>query len=380
MTTLLPALLLLFGRWIFWPFVPRVGQVARQHRGWRRVAGAVAARPRAIWIGATVVLAALTLGATNLSIGLPGDESFTTEVGSVTGQHLIAAHYPAGTSAPAEILARAGATDQVIAAARRVPGVATTLAPQTSADGRWVRVPAVLAAAPDSPTAEQAVRELRRAVHAVPGAQALVGGETANVLDTDDTAARDNRVVIPLILGVVLLILILLLRALVAPLLLLASVVLSYAAALGAAGLILGALGHPRLWVALPLQTFLFLVALGVDYTIFLMTRAREETVRHGYRDGVVRALTVTGGVITSAGLVLAATFAALCVLPLVPSVQTAIIVAVGVLLDTLVVRTLLVPALALDLGRRTWWPGRLGRAGHPQPADPPARQRATIG
>jgi putative drug exporter of the RND superfamily len=169
-------------------------------------------------------------------------------------------------------------------------------------------------------------------------------------------------------------ILMLLLRAVVAPLLLLASVVLSYLAALGLAGLILDALGHPRLWDGVPLQTFLFLVALGVDYSIFLMVRAREEVAARGHRAGVLHALTVTGGVITSAGVVLAATFAALNVLPLVPSVQVAVIGSVGILLDTVLVRSLLVPALALDAGRRTWWPGRLGRVEAPAARSDPAR------
>jgi RND superfamily putative drug exporter len=164
-----------------------------------------------------------------------------------------------------------------------------------------------------------------------------------------------------------------LLRALVAPLVLLASVVLTYAAALGAAGLVLQAIDHPRIYFGLPLSTFLFLVALGVDYTIFLMTRAREEAGTLGHRPGVLHALTVTGGVITSAGLVLAATFSALGVLPLVPTLQTAVVVAVGVLLDTLVVRSLLVPALAVDLGPRVWWPGRLVRRHAPAPAPAPA-------
>jgi RND superfamily putative drug exporter len=198
-------------------------------------------------------------------------------------------------------------------------------------------------------------------VHAVPGAQALVGGETAVQLDTERATDRDNWVVMPLILGVIFLILVALLRALVAPLLLVASVVLSYAAALGAAGLILTALGHPKLFSGVPLQTFLFLVALGVDYTIFLMTRAREEVGARGHAQGVLHALAVTGGVITSAGL--AATFAALGVLPLVPSVQIGVIVAVGVLLDTFLVRSLLVPALAVRVGPRLWWPGRPARA-----------------
>ena len=368
MTTLLPAVLVLFGRWVFWPFVPRYSadlaghDVAEDHGTWARVARGVGRRPRTIWIGTAIALVALTLGIGKLSIGLPGDEFFTKEVGSVTGQHMIETHYAGGTIAPADILATAGTADQVVAAVRAVDGVAEVGEPERSADGRWVRVPATLAADPTSEAAIATLERLRDAVHAVPAADALVGGDTAYELDNNTTTSRDNKVVMPLILAVVFLILVLLLRALVAPLLLMVSVVVSYVAALGAAGLILDAMGHPKLWIGLPLQTFLFLVALGVDYTIFLMTRAREEVAVLGHRRGVLHALTVTGGVITSAGVVLAATFAALGVLPLVPSVQTGVIIAVGVLIDTLLVRSLLIPALAIHIGPRTWWPGRLAR------------------
>jgi RND superfamily putative drug exporter len=329
---------------------------------WRAIAVGVGRRPRAVWVGTAVALIALTFGVGNLSVGLPGDETFTKEVGSVTGAHLIKAHYPGGTVEPAEILATAASADRIVAAARGVTGVAEVSPAERSADAKWVRVRVVLADLPESKAAVSTVDRLRSAVHAVPGGQALVGGNTAGVLDTQRTADRDNRVVFPLILAVVLVILMLLLQAVVAPLLLLISVVLSYLAALGVAGLILDAIGHPRLWVGAPLQTFLFLVALGVDYTLFLMTRAREETANHGHRHGILHALAVTGGVITSAGVVLAATFAALNVLPLVPSVQIAIIVSVGVLLDTVLVRTLLIPALALHIGPRAWWPSRLAR------------------
>ncbi|MGW3601186.1 MMPL family transporter [Micromonospora sp. NPDC005161] len=368
MTTMLPAVLVIFGRWLFWPFVPRyapdaVGlDVAAEHGVWRRIAGFVGRRPRAVWLGTAAALVVLSFGIGNLSIGMPHDESFTKEVGSVTGQRMIEAHYPRGAVAPAEILAAAGPADQVVAAARTVPGVAEVGEPEPSPDGRWVRIAAVLAHTPDSDAALDTVNRLRAAVHAVPSAQALVGGDTAYLLDEERTVGRDNRVVVPLVLAVVFVILVLLLRALVAPLLLLASVVLSYAAAMGAAGLILDAMGYPKLFVGIPLQTFLFLVALGVDYTIFLATRAREETARLGHRQGVLHALTVTGGVITSAGVVLAATFGALSVLPLVPSVQSAVIIGVGVLLDTFLVRSLLVPALALHIGPRTWWPSALAR------------------
>ncbi|ROT28150.1 MMPL family transporter [Micromonospora sp. HM5-17] len=374
MSTLLPAVLVICGRWLFWPFVPRYSpdladrDVTADHGVWARIAHAVGRRPRVTWVGTALALGVLALGMTTLSVGLPGNEYFTREVGSVTGQRLIAAHYPAGTTAPVEILAAAEAAGPVADATRAVEGVAAVAEPERSADGRWVRLRATLTTDPTGDAALATVSRIRAAVHAVPGADALVGGDTAYELDTAEITNRDLRVVMPLILAVVLLILVVLLRALVAPLLLMASVVLSYLAALGGAGLILDLMGHPRLWVGLPLQTFLFLVALGVDYTIFLMTRAREEAAALGHAPGVLRALTVTGGVITSAGVVLAATFGALCVLPLVPSVQTGVIVAVGVLIDTFLVRSLLVPALALHLGRATWWPGRLFRRA-PAPA-----------
>ncbi|WP_203896746.1 MMPL family transporter [Virgisporangium aliadipatigenens] len=376
MTTLLPALLVLCGRWLFWPFVPRVGVVVRAS-GWARVADLVGRRPRTVWLASAAVLGALTLGITNLSVGLPNDRSFTTEVGSVRGQRLIAAHYPGGTVSPAEVVTRAASGDAVAAAARAVPGVVEVSVPEKSPDGAWARIRVTLADTPDSDAALSTVDRLRRATHAVPGAAALVGGFTAEQLDNETAVDRDNRVVMPLILLVVFGILVALLRALVAPLLLMASVVVSYAAALGAAGFILNAMGHPDLYVALPLQAFLFLVALGVDYTIFLMTRAREEAAARGHHAGIRHALAVTGGVITSAGVVLAATFAALGVLPLVGSVQTGVIVGVGVLLDTFLVRSLLVPALALHVGRRTWWPGRLASA--PAPVTAAAREPATV-
>jgi putative drug exporter of the RND superfamily len=368
MTTLLPALLVLCGRWLFWPFVPRYTpsamghDIAADHGVWGRLARGVGRRPRPIWIGSAAALVVLTLGIGNLSMGLPNSETFTEEVGSIVGQRLMERHYPGDASSPADILAAAGTADQVTAAVRSVDGIAEIVPPQPSADGRWVRLQAVLSDPADSQAAKDTVERLRDAVHAVPGSQALVGGDTAATLDLERVASRDDRVVMPLILAVVLLILVVLLRALVAPVLLLASVVLSFAAALGVAGLIFEAIGHPKVYFGTPLSAFMFLVALGVDYTIFLMTRAREEAGTLGHRRGVLHALTVTGGVITSAGLVLAATFAALSVLPLVPSLQLGILVGVGVLLDTFVVRSLLVPALTIDIGPKVWWPSRLAR------------------
>jgi RND superfamily putative drug exporter len=227
---------------------------------------------------------------------------------------------------------------------------------------------ATLTDAADSADAEQTIRELRDAVHAVDEA-ALVGGVTALALDTDDTAIRDRTVIIPVVLLVILVILILLLRSLIAPLVLIGSVIVSFAAALGVSALVFeGVFGFPGADPSVPLFGFVFLVALGVDYNIFLMTRVREESLRHGTREGVLRGLTVTGGVITSAGIVLAATFAALGVIPILFLAQIAFIVAFGVLLDTLIVRSLLVPAAIYDLGRFSWWPSRLSRDDGPVP------------
>jgi RND superfamily putative drug exporter len=239
-----------------------------------------------------------------------------------------------------------------------------TIAPlePTVVDGQ-VMLQATLEDAPDSAEAEQAVRDLRDAVHAV-DPEALVGGVTATALDTDDTSIRDRTVIIPIVLGVILLILILLLRSIVAPLLLVASVIISFAAALGVSAWVFnGILLLPGADPSVPLYAFVFLVALGVDYNIFLMTRVREESLVHGTRPGILRGLAVTGGVITSAGIVLAATFAALAVIPILFLLQLAFIVAFGVLLDTVIVRSLLVPAVSYDIGRAIWWPSKLSRA-----------------
>jgi RND superfamily putative drug exporter len=366
MTTLLPALLSILGRWLFWPFVPRhdpahaAGDLVEDHGRWGRIAGAVARRPRPVWIGSALALCALALGTTLLSTGLSREELFLREVDSVAGQKLLAEHYPAGSSSPADVFVRASAVEEATQVIRGTEGIAAVQPAQRNGD--WAYVPAVLADPPESDAAEGTVVRLRAALDSVPEAEALVGGQTAITYDTSQAMARDERVVIPLVLGVVFVVLLVLLRALVAPLLLLASVVLSFFAALGTAALIFAALDRATIDQSLVLFGFLFLVALGVDYTIFLMTRAREEVARLGHRAGVTRAVAVTGGVITSAGVVLAATFAVLAVLPTVTSLQQGILVAVGVLLDTFVVRTLLVPALSLDVGPRVWWPSRLAR------------------
>ncbi|MEV6011831.1 MMPL family transporter [Streptomyces sp. NPDC051976] len=372
MTSLLPAFLVALGRWAFWPFVPRYetayeatskasdAKTRRPHRGWARVSRLVGRAPRPVWVAATLVLAALALGSGTLATGQTQAEQFTKKVDSVAGQQLLSAHFPSGASAPAEIYVPGGGTAAAAASAiaSRVPGV-TEVNTVVARDG-WTRIDAVLRDAPDTRAARATVGRLRAALAAAPhtAGPALVGGQTAVALDTSDAQGSEERLLIPLILAVVLVMLIVLLRALVAPLVLLVSVVLSYAAAVGAAALLYRALGHPRIDRGLLLFGFLFLVALGVDYTIFLMTRSREEVARRGHREGVLTGLTVTGGVITSAGLVLAATFAVLAAVPTVSALQQGLLVAVGVLLDTFLVRSLLVPALALDIGPRMWRPG----------------------
>lgn len=383
MTTLLPAILVVCGRWVFWPFVPRFSpdaaahDIAEEHGIWSRIAGWIGRRPRFVWALTMVVLGGLAFGMLGLSTGQTSADQFTKKVDSVIGQQLVAQHFTAGTSEPADILARADQAATVKTAAEHVPGILRVADPVISSDKQWARISAVLADPPDSKAARQTVVALRDAVHAVPGAQALVGGQTAITLDTQTAADHDNKLVIPLILVVVFLVLVLLLRALVAPLILMVSVVLSFATAMGAAALLFHALGHPRIDLGTPLLGFLFLVALGVDYTIFLMTRAREETAKFGNTEGMKHALTVTGGVITSAGIVLAATFGVLAVLPLTSLLQLGLIVAVGVLMDTFIIRTLLVPALAIDTGRHIWWPSRLAHPHTPTPTREPISSAA---
>ncbi|MDG4805603.1 MMPL family transporter [Micromonospora sp. WMMD1120] len=379
MLTFLPALLVLGGRWAFWPRRPRADQADPrvEHGIWSRVAGFVARHARPIWLSTAVVLAVLTLGLTQLGATTLGQSDlFTQRTDSVDGQEVIARHYPGGTGSPASIFTTERAARQVAQVAQDVPGVADvrplTAGPQAGppdpgaapkvVDGR-VQLEATLTDPPDSDGAERTIRELRVAVHRVPGADAVVGGFTAINVDTSDAAKRDQNVIIPVVLLVILVILALLLRALLAPLLLIATVLLSFAATLGLCALLFRhVFDFPGVDSSFPLFAFVFLVALGIDYNIFLMSRVREESVRRGTRAGVLAGLAVTGGVITSAGIVLAATFSALAVLPLVVLVELGSAVAIGVLIDTIIVRSLLVPALAYDIGPKIWWPGRLSR------------------
>lgn len=364
-TSLLPALLVIMGRWVFWPFVPRYSAdydtgADTGRRRWAAVARTVGRRSRPLWIGTVVVLGALALGSFSIATGQTQAEQFTKTVDSVAGQGLLAQHFAAGSAAPADVYVPDAGAAAALSTLNQVPGVskATTV----GSAGGYTRLAAVLDTGADTPAARQTIDRIRAALHSSTGGaqSAVVGGPSAVTLDTARAEKKETKLLIPLVLAVVLVMLVLLLRALVAPVVLLLSVVLSYAAAVGTAGLLFHALGHPRIDPGLPLFGFVFLVALGVDYTIFLMTRAREEVQRRGHREGILTSLSVTGGVITSAGLVLAATFLVLTVVPTVGSLQQGLLVAVGLLLDTFLVRSLLVPALALDIGPATWWPNRL--------------------
>ncbi|WP_396449021.1 MMPL family transporter [Actinomadura sp.] len=367
--TFLPAALLLLGRSVYWPARPHPDRDgASRHRVWERVARLLDRRPRRVWAGSLIVLVACAAFMPTLRThGVPLSETFVGEAPSVTAQDVLNAHYPGGSGNPAVVLTNAPALPQVVDAAGQVEGV-SEVRPRTRGgaplvvDGR-VLVDVTLQSAADTEAARDTVDRLRDRLHAVPGAGALVGGYTAQQADTLAAAEHDRTVIIPVVLGIIVVILIVLLRSLVMPLLLVATVALNYLATLGVAALVFQhLLGFTATDPSVPLYGFVFLVALGVDYNIFLMTRAREESLRYGPRDGVLRGLTTTGGVITSAGVVLAATFAALSVIPLAFLVQIAFIVAFGVLMDTLLVRSLLVPAIVRDAGPPTWWPGVLSR------------------
>jgi RND superfamily putative drug exporter len=367
--SLFPALLVILGRRVFWPLIPRaVENYQPRTTRWSAIGHGVARRPRAVWLVSLLVLAGLAAGLSGLKIGLTSEQAISGHPESVAGQRLLATHFPAGQTKPVRVVADQDAGAAIRAAIQGLPGVAEIAAPLTSTDGTLVRVDAVLTAPSDSAEAKTTVEGIRAAVARVPGANAGVGGATAEVMERDAAQEHDRDVVIPLVLGVVFLLLLILLRAFVGSVVLMATVVASYAAAFGGAWLLFRhVFDFPAVDVQLPLVGFLFVVALGADYNIFLLSRVREEVAEHGHREGLLRALGATGGVITSAGVVLAATFAALTLAPQVAFKEIGILVAVAVLLDAMLVRLILVPALALDLGRFFWWPGR--------PQEPPARQ-----
>ncbi|GGK80791.1 membrane protein [Sphaerisporangium melleum] len=354
----LPAAMVIFGRGLFWPFAPKVGQDDPSRTGpWSRAGHFVARRPVLMTVLSVGLLAVLAAGGIGLRSGLAQTEQFRDPVEAIAGQQTLSRAFPADSGRPAVIITGTAAAEQVRAAAASIPAKPrVTIVERTP---RHTRVEAVLGLEPGTPESFAAIRQLRAAVHAVPGASAVVGGPEASDLDDRDAAARDQRLIIPLVLGVVLLVLLVLLRSLVAAVTLVLTVVASFAAAFGASWFAFTHFfGFPALDLDVPLLSFLFLVALGVDYNIFLTTRAREETPRLGTRQGIVAALAVTGGVITSAGVLLAAVFAVLGVLPLITLTQIGVIVGFGVLLDTLLVRSVLVPALVTLLGDRFWWPG----------------------
>lgn len=403
MLTFLPLFLTAAPRAVFWPRIPRPDHEGDPvtHGPWSRFARWLAGRDRVAWAATTIALLFCAGWLVTLRTGgLSTTDSFTNTPDAVVGQKIYDAHFSQGSGSPAQIVVAAAAVPAVIHAVAHVPGVATgpgavCVAPDysklaalrgsstsgtaarsegcvppslavTPQDGRLL-VDAQLSSSYDSHAAFATVRRIRNAVHAIPGAHALVGGAAAVNYDTQQASRHDRNLIIPIVLGVILIILILLLRAVLAPVLLIATVVLSFCATLGVAALVFNHLfGFSNADPGFPLFAFVFLVALGVDYNIFLMTRVREETLTHGTRAGVLRGLGVTGGVITSAGVVLAATFAVLGVLPLVFLSEVGFTVAFGVLLDTIVVRSVLVPALAHDLGRTIWWPSRPSKRASP--------------
>ena len=369
MLTLLPALLVIFGRWIFWPVKPAFGSAEPTAKGiWASVGRRIAVRPRTVWISTAVVLGVMALGLTGLKAsGLTSAEAFVGHhPDSVAGQTVIDQNFPGGTGQPVVVVGNEPQAAQLLTALRATPGITGVTPPVMRAGHAWLQ--GTLTSAPDSPAAFHTIGLVRIAVHAVPGAQAMVGGNTAVTRDIAAAADHDRDMIIPIILVLVFLILGLLLRAVIAPIMLIATVVLSYSAALGVSALFFNNVFHfGNADNSFPLFVFVFLVALGIDYNIFLMTRVREETGQHDPRQGALTGLAATGGVITSAGAVLAGTFAALGTLPVTFLAELGFAVAFGVLLDTIVVRSVLVTALNLDLGRWIWWPSKLCRQPHPQ-------------
>ena len=371
MITLLPALLVTFPRGVFWPYRPAYGSAEPTHRGmWARVGWSIAPRARITWITTAVILGVLALGLTGLKAnGLTNAQSFRGHPDSVIGESVLAAHFPAGAGTPVIVIGNPSAAAQLRSAFAATPGIASVTPPQIRAGYAYLQ--GTLTAPPDSQAAYDTIDRVRSAVHAVPGAGALVGGTTAIGLDVKQASAHDRNIVIPLILVVVFVILGLLLRALVAPLILTATVVLSFAAALGVSAFFFNhVFGFGGADTSFPLFVFVFLVALGIDYNIFLMTRVREEAIKRDARHGAIVGLAATGGVITSAGFVLAGTFAVLATIPATQLTEIGFAVAFGILLDTIIVRSVLVTALNLDIGRWMWWPSKLARKPDPAPAE----------
>lgn len=353
----LPPMLALFGRKLFWPFIPQPGGGEVTDTGpWHRVADWVSGHAGRVTVASVLALGALTTGVLSTPVGLSLIDQFRVSADSVDGFKNLAAHFPSGVTDPTRVIGPTADADAISAAISGTPGVDSVRPAGVSAAGltQWQ---VVLDAEPASKQAFTTIAALRDSVHGT-DPTTLVGGADAQALDAAQTAVQDRWLVIPAILVVVLAVLYALLRAALAPLVLVAATALSTLAALGLGGWVgVHLLGFPALDNTTPLFAFLFLVALGVDYTIFLVTRAAEETPAHGTRGGIVRAVSATGAVITSAGIVLTAVFAVLGVLPLIAMTQLGIIVGLGILLDTFVVRTVVIPALFTLIGPAIWWP-----------------------
>ncbi len=380
MITLLPALLVIFGRWMFWPMRPAFGSKEPTSTGlWARVGSFISPRPRKVWVVTALALAACSLGVLTLNTnGLSTEDSYTKDFDSVIGQRALTAHGLADSSTPVLVVANADQAEEVATAMSGVDHLEPPTRPLVK-DG-VAFLTANLTVDTTTTVAFDTVDEVRAKVHAVEGGNALVSGTSAILDDMLQANKRDSQVIIPVTLVVVLLILMLLLRAVTAPLILIGTVVLSFGAALGLGSLAFKyVFDYPGADPSFPLFVFVFLVSLGIDYNIFLMTRVREETATRGTRQGSLVALSATGGVITSAGLVLAATFGILASLPLVFLVELGFTVALGVILDTIIVRSVLVTAINLDLGRTIWWPSKLDRGDAardlPEKAESPHRR-----
>ena len=353
----LPAALVVFGRGLFWPFVPKFGGINKSDSGlWAKLAKGVSKRPVAVSILGVLILGGLASGVTGIQVGLASTDRFLKTPEAVVGQQVLAEAFPAGSTSPTIVVAKSAQAEEVKALVENVDGVASVSIGESN--GTITQLNVILDAEGQSEEAYAAINMIRDEVDKATGAEAKVGGLDAQALDVKDAYAHDQLIVIPLILILVFIVLVILLRSFVAPVLLLATVVASFFASMGAGWLIFTTvLGFPALDLSVFLFSFLFLVALGVDYNIFLVTRAKEEAEKVGTRQGMIKALSATGGVITSAGILLAAVFAVLGVLPLVALAQIGVIVCIGVLLDTLLVRTVIVPALAFMTGKKFWWP-----------------------
>ena len=367
--TLLPALLLVFGRWIFWPRRPLFDGDDHVMSGmWSKVGNTIGKNPRKAWMISASVLLIFAFASTTLKAdGIGTVDTFTGKPESVVGQKLLETHFPGGQGDPTQIVVSQDKLDELAMRLSSAPGV-TNVAPQMDPTnpsavhvvGGKAILNVTLDKAPDSVEAGNDIPKIRQIAHAT-DASSLVGGTSAVYFDVRTANNRDNKTIIPIILFVITLILGLLLRSILSAIVLLGTVVLSYFATLGVCALvfnhIFGFAGGDN---SFPLFAFIFLVALGIDYNIFLMTRVREESQKIGTRAGVIKGVTVTGAVITSAGIVLAATFAVLGLLPLVPLAELGFAVAFGVLLDTIIVRSILVPALVHEIGPKIWWPSKL--------------------